>query len=168
MALGSSESAAHSILFHFVWNEQWCQCSCTSVYWNKNQWTTKPNWFRWAFFTSVRGWSLFTSGPSPAGGQWCPAPPFEICVFPISRLTPGCSIHPIPYFLNVAPLLVFGLSIWLLAPLLLNPSDGPGSHASYHHCGKVINVREMYFCEKNLAGIRVSWVFQNYFNFVPC
>jgi len=26
----------------------------------KRQRTTKPDWFRWAFFTSIRGWSLFT------------------------------------------------------------------------------------------------------------
>jgi len=31
---------------------------------------------------------------------------------------------------------------------------------------KVI-VLETYFCEKILADIRVSWVFQNYFSFVP-
>jgi len=30
------------------------------VYWTKSQWTTKPDWFRWAFFTSIRGWSPFT------------------------------------------------------------------------------------------------------------
>jgi len=34
-------------------------------------------------------------------GGWCPAPPFH--VWPI-----GCCIHPILYFKNVPPLLVFG------------------------------------------------------------
>ena len=41
------------------------------------------------------------------------------------------------------------------------------SHATSQRCGKVINVRETYFCETILADIRVSWVFQIYFNFVP-
>ena len=30
-----------------------------------------------------------------------------------------------------------------------------------------MNVREMYFCEKHLADIEFSWVFQKYFNFLP-
>jgi len=33
----------------------------------------------------------------------------------------GCCIHPILYFKNVAP------PFWFLAPLLLNPGDGPGA-----------------------------------------
>jgi len=41
------------------------------------------------------------------------------------------------------------------------------SHLTSQRCGKVINVRETYFCETILADIRVSWVFQIYFNFVP-
>ena len=56
------------IAFCLKWNEQWCQYSCASVYWTKSQWTTKPDWFRpkasgqqnLTFFTSIRGWSLFT------------------------------------------------------------------------------------------------------------
>ena len=85
---------------------------------------------------------------------------------PIWNLCPKFHVWPL-----VAPYIQYRIlkiwASWFLAPLLLNPGDGPGSHASYHHCGKVINVRETYFCEKILAGIRVSWVFQNYYNFVP-
>ena len=84
-----------------------------------------------------------------SGGPVLPGPPICKLFPPISRLAPGCSIHPTPYFKNLGPLLV-------LAAVLLNPGDGPDSHASYHHCGKVINVRETYFCEKILVGIRVS------------
>ena len=63
----------------------------------------------------------FSTGSSPAGGQWCPAPQLK-SVPPIARLAPGCSIHPIQYFKNVPP-----LGFW--PPLLLNPGDGPGSPA---------------------------------------
>ena len=117
---------AQHIVFCLKWNEQWCQYSCASAYWNKNQWTTKPNWFRWAFFTNVRGWSLFTSGPSPTGGQLFPAPLFEIC-------DPPFNVWPL-----VAPYIQYRiLKMWaplcFLAPpscfwptLLLNPGDGPG------------------------------------------
>jgi len=47
-------------------------------------------------------------GPSPAGGQWCPGPPFETCVSPFRVWPPGCCLQPIQYFRNVAPLLGFG------------------------------------------------------------
>ena len=59
-------------------------------------------------------------------GQWCPAPPFEIGA-PHFTFGPRLlhSLHPIQYFKNVAPLLVFGLSVYFLPPLLLNPGDGP-------------------------------------------
>ena len=80
-------------------------------------------------------------------------------VTPISRLAPGCSIHPIPHFKNVGP------PFWFLSPLLLNPGDGPGSHASYHHCGKVINVRETYFCEKTSGGHQSFVCFSKLFQF---
>jgi len=77
-------------------------------------------------------------------------PPFEICAPPFHVWPPGCCIHPIQYFQNVASpsgfwplLLIFGLpaakswqrarilylknvaSFWFLAPLLLNPSYWP-------------------------------------------
>ena len=65
------------------------------------------------------------AGPSPAGGQWRPAPPFEIGAPPFHVWLPGCCIHPILYFKIVAPLLVFGPSFWFLPPLLLHPGDGP-------------------------------------------
>jgi len=46
MAFGLSASAAlHRVTFHLKWNEQWCRCSCASVYWIKSQWSTKPLWF---------------------------------------------------------------------------------------------------------------------------
>ena len=57
----------------------------------------------------------------PYAGQGCrqrwgsgARPPHLKLVPPISRLA-GCYIHPILYFKNVAPLLVFGSS-WFLAP----------------------------------------------------
>jgi len=66
------------------------------------------------------------SGSSPARGQWCPPPPFEIGSPQFHVWPPGCYIHPILYFKNVAPLLVFGPSFGLWLPMLLNPGDGPG------------------------------------------
>jgi len=65
------------------------------------------------------------SGPSPAGGPVVPGPPFEIGVLPFHVWPPGWCIHPIQYFKNVPPFLVFGPSYWFLAPLLLNPATGP-------------------------------------------
>jgi len=55
-----------------------------------------------------------------------PGPPFEIVAPPFHVWLPGCCIHPILYFKNVPPLLVFGPSFWSLPTLLLNPGDGPG------------------------------------------
>jgi len=43
------------------------------------------------------------SGPSPAGGAVVPGPPFEICAPQFHVWPPGCCIHPIQYFKNVAP-----------------------------------------------------------------
>ena len=43
-------------------------------------------------------------------------PPHLRSVPPISVWPPGCYIHPIMYFKNVAPLLVFGPYFWFLAP----------------------------------------------------
>ena len=51
------------------------------------------------------------------GGAVVPATPFEIYA-PVSRLAPGCCIHPILYLKNVPRL-------WFLAPLRRNPGDGP-------------------------------------------
>jgi len=59
------------------------------------------------------------AGSSPAGGQWCPAPPFEIGAPPFHVWPTGCCIHPILYFKNVSPPSGF----WL--PLLLNPGSWP-------------------------------------------
>jgi len=67
------------------------------------------------------------TGSSPAGGPVVPAPPFEIGAAPFHVWPPGCCIHPILYFKNVAPLLFFCPSIWFLAPLLLNLGDGPAT-----------------------------------------
>jgi len=47
-----------------------------------------------------------------------PGPPFGIDAPPFHVWPTGRCIHPILYFKNVAPLLVFG-------PLLLNSGDGP-------------------------------------------
>jgi len=111
--------------------------------------------------------SVHIRAVASGGGGVVPGPPFEICD-PHFRFGPWLLHTSNTVFLKCGP------PFWFLAPpsgfcppLLLNPGVGPGSHASYHHCGKVINVRETNFCEKILAGIRVSWVFQNYFNFVP-
>ena len=68
---------------------------------------------------------VFSSGPSPAGGPVVPAPHLK-SVPPFHDCPTGCCIHPILHFKNVALLLDFGPSFWLLAPLLLNPGDGPG------------------------------------------
>jgi len=66
-----------------------------------------------------------TQGRRQRGGQWFPAPPFETCV-PLFHAWPtGCCIHPILHFKNMVLLLAFGPSFWFLAPLLLNPGDGP-------------------------------------------
>ena len=58
------------------------------------------------------------AGLSPAGGPVVPCP-----VPPISRLAPVCYIHPILYFLNVAPPGFWPLLL-VLSPPLLNPGDG--------------------------------------------
>ena len=50
----------------------------------------------------------------------CPSPPFEIGAPPFHVWPTGYCIHPILYFKNVAPLLVFS------PPLLLNSGDGSG------------------------------------------
>ena len=60
-----------------------------------------------------------------SGGAEVPGPLFEIGAPLFHVWLPGCYIHSIMYFKNVAPLLVFGPSFWFLAPLLLNPGDGP-------------------------------------------
>ena len=49
------------------------------------------------------------------GGQWCPAPHLK-SVPPFHVWPPGCCVHPIQYFQNVAPLLVFGPSFWFFPP----------------------------------------------------
>jgi len=74
--------------------------------------------------------SVYT-GSSPAGGQWCPAPHLK-SVSPISRMGPPVAAY-IQYCIwkMWSPLLVFGPSIWFLAPLLLNPGDGPVSTWNY-------------------------------------
>jgi len=159
-------STLHFVPFCLKWNEQRCQNSCTSVYWKKINGQQNLTGFV-ELFSLVFVDDLCSHQGRRQRGASGARPPFEIC-------DPPFDVWPLvaPYIqyriLKMwVPHLVFGPSIWCLAPLLLNPGDGPGSHASYHHCGKVINVPETYFCEKILAGIRVSWVFQNYFNFVP-
>ena len=54
-------------------------------------------------------------GRRQRGGSGARPPPIWNLCPPISRLDPGCSIHPIQYFKNEAPLLVFGPSFWFLA-----------------------------------------------------
>jgi len=54
-----------------------------------------------------------------SGKAVVPGPPFEIGAPPFHVWPPGCCIHPIMYLKNVPP-------FWFLAPLLLNPIDGPG------------------------------------------
>jgi len=49
------------------------------------------------------------------GGPVVPGAPFEIGASPFHVCPTGCCIHPILYFKNVAPLLVFD-SFWFLAP----------------------------------------------------
>jgi len=83
-----------------------------------------PKWLIYAIWSCEALGLLqinIASGSLPAGGQWCPAPPFQICAPPFHVWPPGCCIHPIQYFKNVPP-------FWFLAPLLLNPGDGPVSH----------------------------------------
>jgi len=53
----------------------------------------------------------YCQGLSPAGGAVVPVPPFKIGA-PHFTFSPDCCIHPILYLKNVAP-------------LLLNPGDGP-------------------------------------------
>ena len=66
----------------------------------------------------------FIPGRRQRGGQWCPAPPFEIGATPFHIWPTGCCIHPMwPPFLVLAP-------PGFCPPLLLNPGDGP---AFIHH-----------------------------------
>jgi len=71
--------------------------------------------------------SHVTAGPSPAGGQWCPAPPYKIGAPPFHVWLLGCCIHLIPYFKNVAPLSGF----W---PLLLVFLDPPAAKSWRRAC----------------------------------
>ena len=50
---------------------RWIQC-CTNT-------TCTKLWERSHIASSDRGERGFDAGPSPAGGQWCPVPPFKIC-----------------------------------------------------------------------------------------
>jgi len=62
----------------------------------------------------------------PGPPVWNRCPPFH--VWPTS-----CCIHPILYFKNVPPLLVFGPSFCFLAPLLVNPGDEPANTVVWWH-----------------------------------
>jgi len=55
-----------------------------------------------------------------SGGASGARPPFEIGAPPFHVWPPSCCIHPILYFKNVPPLLVFGPS-WFLAPPAAKP-----------------------------------------------
>jgi len=57
-------------------------------------------------------WSLHTvhARAVASGGAVVPGPSFEICAAPFHRWPSGCCIHPIQYFKNVLPLLVFASS----------------------------------------------------------
>jgi len=74
----------------------------------KRNWTEPSSWSSLPPYCLL----LLCSGPSPAGGQWCPGPPFH--VWPS-----GCCIHPILYLKMCPP------PLWCLASLLRNPGDGP-------------------------------------------
>jgi len=80
-------------------------------------WSCVP-WFCWGALlravigsvtTGVKGHnflgaeSLWWPGPSPAGIQWCPAPPFEIGSPPFQIWPTGCCIHPILHFKMCPP-----------------------------------------------------------------
>ena len=52
--------------------------------------------------------NILSSGPSPAGGPVVHGPPIWNRWPPFHVWSPGCYIHPMLYFENVAPLLVFG------------------------------------------------------------
>ena len=86
---------------------------------------------------------------SPAGGTVLPFPSFEICVLSFHVWPPGCCIHPIQNFKNVAPLLVFGPSFCFLPPLLLNAGDGPDAQP---HIFAVIK-----FCVAAFSSDIVTW-----------
>jgi len=73
-----------------------------------------------------------SQGRRQRGGQWCPAPAFEIGAPLFHVWLPGCCIHPILYFKNVPPLLVFGPSFGFWPTLLLNPGDGPDLSSTTH------------------------------------
>jgi len=80
---------------------------------------------RWATpQTSTLGSKPYRQGRRQRGGQWCPAPPFEIGSPPFHVWPTGCCIRPILYFKNLSPLLALGSSFWFLALLLLNPGGG--------------------------------------------
>jgi len=57
-------------------------------------------------------------GPSPAGGQWFPAPPFEIC-------DPHFTFVPLVAAYIQYTIFKMWPPFWFLAPLLLYPGDGP-------------------------------------------
>ena len=85
-------------------------------------------------------------GPLPAGGPVVPSPSIWNMCPPLHVWPPGCCIHPIQYFKNVSPLLVFGPSIWILAPLLLNPGDGPVSKPLIDKPNSFIHKEASIFC----------------------
>ena len=61
-----------------------------------------------------------------SGRPMVPGPPFH--VWP-----PGCCTHPIQCFLNVPP------PFWFLAPLLLNPGDGPVLYAIFNGAKQIVS-----------------------------
>ena len=88
------------------------------------QWITPYCWQK----LSTTAWEeTRPTGPSPAGGSVVPGPPHLKSVPPNFTFGPPVAAY-IQYciFKMWPPLLVFGPSFWFLAPLLLNPGDGPG------------------------------------------
>jgi len=93
------------------------------------------------------------TGSSPAGGQWCPASPFEIGA-PLFHIWPsGCCIHPILYFKNVVPLLFFlPLHLVFGPPLLLNLGDGPATTDEISQPSRPISPRAATATDHNMTG----------------
>jgi len=100
MVLGSSESAEHSIFFHFVWNEMNIDANIFAHLSIGTKISGQQSLTGFVeLFSLVTVDNLCSHQGHRQRGPVVPGPPFWNLFPPISRFAPGCSIHPIPYFI---------------------------------------------------------------------
>jgi len=95
---------------------------------------------------------LLLRAVASGGGSGARPPHLKSVSPPFHVWPPGCCIHPIQYFQNVAPLLIFG------PPLLLNLGDGPAAPTPMLQHSHNRRLRET--SENNNAGVSRQLPFQ--------